>query len=102
MKKYLGKYTAFSRECKEKKEEKKMELVLNEEFYELPEEESYLLVGGEIDPWGVASGVLSVAGGGLAIAAAVADPEPVSKVYAVSSGACWIASGVTGIISACN
>ncbi|MBR6984090.1 MAG: DUF308 domain-containing protein [Ruminococcus sp.] len=56
-------------------------------------------IDGGVNWWGVASGVLSVAGGCFAIAACVADPEPVSKTYAGYSGACWIASGVTGIIA---
>lgn len=56
-------------------------------------------IDGGVNAWGIASGALSVLGGGFAIAAACADPEPVSKGYAIKSGVCWIASGVTGIIS---
>ena len=35
MKKYLGKYTAFSGECKEKKEKKKMEVAFQEKSYDV-------------------------------------------------------------------
>ena len=68
-------------------------------FAEMNENEMIEIDGG-IDGWGIASAILSIAGGGFAIAAAVADPEPVSKSYAIKSGVCWIASGVTGFIGA--
>lgn len=57
------------------------------------------MVDGGVNWWGVASGVLSIAGGVLAVAAYTADPEPISKTYGYWSAGCWIASGVTGIIS---
>ena len=77
-----------------------MELVLdNQMFIGLNQDEMLMLDGG-VNGWAIASGVLSVIGGGCAIVAAVVDPEPVSKGWAVASGVSWVASGVTGIISA--
>lgn len=75
-----------------------MEYVMNNGFVALSGDEMFDLEGG-VNWWGVASGVLSIAGGCLAVAACVADPEPVSKTYAGWSGVCWIASGVTGIVA---
>lgn len=74
-----------------------MELAMARGFNEMSQVEMMEVDGG-IDGWGIVSGLLSLAGGGFAIAAAVVDPEPVSKSYAIKSGICWIASGVTGII----
>ena len=74
-------------------------MVLNNGLNELTMEEILLLDGG-VNWWGVASGVLSVAGGLFAAAAATVSPEPVSKTYGYYSAGCWIASGVTGIIAA--
>lgn len=68
-------------------------------FAALSSDELFAVDGG-VNWWGVASGVLSVAGGVLAVAAAVVSPEPVSKTYGAWSGVCWVASGITGIISA--
>lgn len=76
-----------------------MEAVLNNGFCEMSQEEGLLLDGG-VNWWAVGSGVFSVAGGIFAGLAATASPEPISKTYGYWSAGCWIASGVTGIISA--
>lgn len=76
-----------------------MDVALNNDFCEMSMRDIMEINGG-VNGWAIASGVLSIAGGAFALAAATADPEPVSKTYAYYSGGCWIASGVTGIIAA--
>lgn len=76
-----------------------MEMVLSNGFCEMSVDDATEVDGG-VNWWGVASGILSVGGGLFAGLAATASPEPVSKTYGYWSAGCWIASGVTGIISA--
>lgn len=78
-----------------------MEMFLSDGFSEITMKES-LLVDGGVNPWAVGSAVWGIACGGFAIAASVADPEPVSKTYAFYSGCCGVVSGVEGIIAACQ
>ncbi|MGN0606783.1 MAG: class IIb bacteriocin, lactobin A/cerein 7B family [Oscillospiraceae bacterium] len=76
-------------------------------FCELNEQEMMMVDGG-VDGWGIASGILNILGGVCALAASTgADivtcgvTIPASTV-AKASAVCWIAGGVTGIISACQ
>ena len=79
-----------------------MEYVMTNGFSDLCINEMEAIDGGKVNGWGIATGVFTVAAGGFALAAAVVDPEPVSKAYAIHAGVSTICAGVTSIGWACT
>lgn len=73
-----------------------MDMVLNNGFCEITENEMNFVDGG-VSLWGVASGVFTCIGAGLGIAASVVNPEPVSKTLGLYSNISYFAAGVSAI-----
>ena len=105
MKKYLGKYTAFSGECKEKKEKKKMELSIG--FCEISESDMLLVDGGGWKQAGAAFvgavfiGAAPAIGVVTGIAASAATPA-VGIASGVGAYATVSAAGAACLDYACN
>lgn len=79
-----------------------MEMVLSNNFAMLNENELLMVDGGEVNAWGVATGVFTIAAGVLTVAAAVIDPEPISKACAIGAGVSTVCAGITSIGWACS